>query len=130
MNLRISGSKRLALKVGLGLLGVALGVVGLAHDSEHYRAEIRRTSGGIPHIKADKYGSLGYGLGYAFATDNHCMFANHLTTMQVEDLGIDYTDKRNGLFEAITLEDAQRVAKRLLAPGKMLVTLAGRPEGF
>ena len=77
-------SKRLAFGVGLGLLAVAVGVVGLAHDNEKYRVEIRRTSYGIPHIKADDYGSLGYGLGYAFSQDNHCMFANHLTTISGE----------------------------------------------
>jgi acyl-homoserine-lactone acylase len=81
MGLRISSSKRFAFGVGLGLIALAVGVVGLAHDTERYRVEIRRTSYGIPHIKANDYGSLGYGLGYAFATDNHCMFSNHLTTI-------------------------------------------------
>jgi len=30
-----------------------------------YRAEIRRTTGGVPHIKAKDYGSLGYGYNQA-----------------------------------------------------------------
>ena len=38
-----------------------------------YDAEIRRTEYGIPHIKADDWGSLGYGYGYAYARDNFCM---------------------------------------------------------
>lgn len=38
-----------------------------------YRAEIRRTAYGIPHIKADDWGSLGYGYGYAYAQDNYCV---------------------------------------------------------
>jgi acyl-homoserine-lactone acylase len=29
-----------------------------------YRAEVRRTTGGWAHVKADDYGSLGYGHGY------------------------------------------------------------------
>jgi acyl-homoserine-lactone acylase len=37
--------------------------------------EIRRTSHGIPHIKAGSYEGLGYGYGYAFAQDNLCEIA-------------------------------------------------------
>ncbi|MXX87207.1 MAG: hypothetical protein F4Y71_12190 [Acidobacteria bacterium] len=38
-----------------------------------YRAEIRHTEYGIPHVKADDWGSLGYGYGYAYARDNFCV---------------------------------------------------------
>ncbi|MDE0443860.1 MAG: penicillin acylase family protein [Gammaproteobacteria bacterium] len=38
-----------------------------------YQAQIRRTAYGIPHIKADDWGSLGYGYGYAYAQDNFCV---------------------------------------------------------
>ena len=38
-----------------------------------YQAEIRRTEYGIPHIKADDWGSLGYGYGFAYAQDNYCV---------------------------------------------------------
>ena len=38
-----------------------------------YRAEIRRTEYGIPHVRADDWGSLGYGYGYAYARDNFCV---------------------------------------------------------
>ncbi|MEH6584131.1 MAG: penicillin acylase family protein [Halioglobus sp.] len=38
-----------------------------------YSAEIRRTEYGIPHIKAENWGSLGYGQGYAFAQDSYCI---------------------------------------------------------
>ncbi len=67
---------------------------------------------------------------YALRFDTSTKIANHLTSMQVDELGIDYTDKRNSLFEAVTLEDTRRVAKRLLGPGQMLVTIAGRPVGL
>ena len=67
---------------------------------------------------------------FALRFDTSTKIANHLTMMQVDELGIDYTEKRNGLFEAVTLEDTKRVAKRLLEPGHMLVTIAGRPTGF
>jgi|AntAceMinimDraft_5_1070358.scaffolds.fasta_scaffold01450_1 acyl-homoserine-lactone acylase len=38
-----------------------------------FSAEIRRTEYGIPHIKADNWGSLGYGYGYAYSQDNFCV---------------------------------------------------------
>ncbi len=45
-----------------------------------YRATIVRTAYGIPHITARDFGSLGYGYGYALASDNLCtMAAGYLT---------------------------------------------------
>ena len=38
-----------------------------------YRAEVRRTTYGIPHVHAEDWGSLGYGFGYAYAQDNFCV---------------------------------------------------------
>ncbi len=38
-----------------------------------FSAEIRRTEYGIPHVSADDYGGLGYGIGYAYAQDNFCV---------------------------------------------------------
>ncbi|MGL5113695.1 MAG: M16 family metallopeptidase, partial [Beijerinckiaceae bacterium] len=67
---------------------------------------------------------------YALRFDTSTKIANQLLMLQVEDLGIDYTDRRNALFAAVTVEDATRVAKRLLGEGNMLVTVAGRPVGF
>ena len=58
--------------------------------------------------------------------DTSTKIAEQLVQIQLEDLGMDYIDKRNGLVEAVTLADVQRVAKRLLNGG-MLVTVVGRP---
>ncbi|WP_233806556.1 penicillin acylase family protein [Paraburkholderia sp. HP33-1] len=49
-----------------------------------YRAEIRRTALGIPHIKADDWGSLGYGYGYVQAQDNLCTMAESFVTYRGE----------------------------------------------
>ena len=45
--------------------------------------------------------------------------------IQLDHLGIDYIHKRVQLIDAVTLEDARRVAKRLLDAG-LLVTVVGR----
>jgi zinc protease len=59
--------------------------------------------------------------------DTSTKIASQLVLMQVEDLGIDYIDRRNALVEAVTLADVERVAKRLL-DGGMLVAMVGRPQ--
>jgi acyl-homoserine-lactone acylase len=40
-----------------------------------YDTEIRWTSYGIPHVKANNWESLGYGFAYATATDAVCVIA-------------------------------------------------------
>jgi zinc protease len=64
---------------------------------------------------------------YALRFDTSTKIAEQLVQIQLEDLGIDYIDKRNGLVEAVTMADVKRVAKRLLEGG-MLVTVVGRPQ--
>jgi acyl-homoserine-lactone acylase len=49
-----------------------------------YRVQIQRTTGGIPHITAHDWGSLGYGDGYAFAQDNLCTLADAFVTVNGE----------------------------------------------
>lgn len=56
--------------------------------------------------------------------------AGMLVGMQLEDLGIDYLDRRNDFIEAITLEDARRVARRLYAPDRLTVVIVGQPQGI
>ncbi|MBN9368889.1 MAG: penicillin acylase family protein [Comamonadaceae bacterium] len=53
-------------------------------DSAHYSAEIRRTTMGVPHIKASDWGGLGYGYGYAQAQDNLCTMADSFLTYRGE----------------------------------------------
>ncbi|MDQ1812811.1 acylase [Massilia sp. CCM 9210] len=49
-----------------------------------YAAEIRRTAHGVPHIKAEDDGGLGYGIGYAYAQDNICLMAERIVTANGE----------------------------------------------
>ncbi len=66
-----------------------------------YDAEIRRTSFGLPHITADDHGGLGFGIGYAFAEDNLCVFARRLLQVNAEQsryLGASEANVRSDLF--------------------------------
>lgn len=47
----------------------------LMPENGEYRASIRRTTDGVPHIKADDLASAAFGLGYAQAKDNVCLLA-------------------------------------------------------
>ena len=49
-----------------------------------YQATIVRTAYGIPHITAAGYGSLGYGYGYAFASDDLCTMAEDYVTVEAQ----------------------------------------------
>ena len=55
--------------------------------------------------------------------------AGMLAGMQLQDLGIDYLDRRNSFIEAVTLQDARRVARRIYQPDDLSVVVVGRPEG-
>ncbi len=69
-----------------------------------YDAQVTRTPLGIPHVKsnrADDFGSIGYGLGYAFSEDNLCVLLDDIVTIRGERaqfFGRDgtYTIQANG----------------------------------
>ncbi len=67
---------------------------------------------------------------YALRFDTSTKIAGQLVHLQTEGFGVEYLDERNRLIAAVTMEDAKRAAKRLFGDAKLLVTVAGRPEGM
>mgnify|MGYP005842868955 CR=1 FL=1 len=67
---------------------------------------------------------------YALRFDSSSAIAGQLAAIQFEDLGLDYVERRNSLIEAVTLEDIERVAARLLRPDAMRIAAVGRPQGI
>ena len=67
---------------------------------------------------------------YPLRYDSSGKIAQQLLAIQQENLGIDYVNKRNDLVNAVTLEDAKRVAKRLIQPDALTISIVGRPEGI
>ncbi len=65
---------------------------------------------------------------FALNLDTSTKVAALLVQFQLDDLGIDYISRRQQIIAAVTLDDAKRVAKRLL-DGGLLVTVVGKPEG-
>ena len=53
-------------------------------EGSEYDVQIRWTSYGIPHVKADNWASLGYGFAYATATDAFCVIAHEVVLVAGE----------------------------------------------
>ncbi len=67
---------------------------------------------------------------YALRFDSSVKIANTLLWIQIEDLGMEYIDKRNSLVEAVKLDDVKRVAAQLIKPGNLIITVVGQPVGL
>ncbi|MCX7217520.1 MAG: penicillin acylase family protein [Burkholderiales bacterium] len=84
----------------------------------HYHAEIRRTSLGVPHIKADNWRNLGYGYGYAQAEDNLCTMADAFITYRGERslyLGAEAGPLNGSTLEAAANLDSDFYHKHIIS---------------
>jgi acyl-homoserine-lactone acylase len=95
-----------------------------------FNAELARTSHGVAHVRADDFRGLGYGLAYAYAQDNVCMFADSLLTVRGERSRFFGPDQRatrrvNGEYGAasdffdLKNEDSDFFFKGYLDPGQL-----------
>lgn len=62
------------------------------------------------------------------AFDTSSKLAQALLQYQFDRLPIDYIEKRNALVDAVTLEDARRVAKKLWGQGLLTVIVGRAPQ--
>ncbi|HET6390524.1 pitrilysin family protein [Hyphomicrobium sp.] len=67
---------------------------------------------------------------YALRFDTNSKIASQLLGLMQEGFGPDYVENRNKLIDAVTVEDAKRVAARLLKPDDLVVTIVGKPTGL
>lgn len=66
---------------------------------------------------------------FALRLDTTDKIAETLVAMQMDHLGLDYLDRRNALIEAVTKEEVDREAKRLLDTKNLTFVVVGQPEG-
>lgn len=76
-----------------------------------YSAELMRSAYGVPHVIADDYGGIGYGLGYAAAQDNACMIFERDLTLRGErarylGAGEDGANIASDLYHRAALDSA------------------------
>ncbi len=113
---------------GLFLGGVSTRNDRAAETLEIIVAEIKRIATDGPtadELEKTKRFLIG---SYPLRFDTSGKITANLLDIQIENLGIDYIDKRNALIEAVTFEDIRRAARRFLAEVKLLVMLVGQPE--
>ena len=148
MRISVRGGRRPLLALTLGMAALLAGCNGDGDDGGEpaatYRAEIRRTTMGVPHIKAPDWGGAGYGYGYAQAQDDLCTIANSMLTFRGErsrHFGTDATIPFQGtigqprnldadFYHRHVLNDA--VMQRLIAaqPDKLKQLVAGFAAGY
>ena len=62
------------------------------------------------------------------ALDTSAKLAAGLLQYQLDQLPIDYLEKRNALVDAVTLDDAKKAAKRLWGDGLITVIVGRVPQ--
>jgi zinc protease len=102
----------------------------MAESLSIIRAELKKMADNGPAAEdldaAKKYLTGSYALRF----DTNAKIASQLLGLLQEEFGTDYVEKRNAIIEAITLDDVKRVAKRLLKPDGLIVTVVGKPVGL
>jgi acyl-homoserine-lactone acylase len=73
-----------ALVAAATVLSTVSAAPGAAEPGHGLAADIRYTEYGVPHITARDFSGLGYGYGYAAATDNVCLLAKVYTTVNAQ----------------------------------------------
>jgi zinc protease len=109
---------------GLGTANAAVGqAIGLV------REEIARMAAGDVDAAALADAKTYLTGSFPLRLTSNDQIASMLVSMQVDDLGIDYLERRNDYIEAVTLDDVRRAARRLYRPDQLLTVVVGDPEG-
>jgi len=66
---------------------------------------------------------------FALRFDTSARIAGQLLSYYLDGLGIDYIDRRNELFAAVTIEDVRRAARRIFGAGPGVVVRVGPKAG-
>ncbi len=133
----IREERGLAYSVGLGLgaldhAGLVSGGTSTRTDQadqvvEIIEQEIRRYADDGP-TEDELERAKNYLIGsYALRFTTSSRIANQLLFIQLDDLGIDYVDRRNDLIADLTIEDVRAAAARLFAEGGFTIVRVGQP---
>jgi len=106
--------------------GVATKTDAMAKSLEVIRSQLEQVSKDGPRAEeladAKTYLTGSYALNFTSSG----AISGQLLGLQMQDLPIDYVDTRNAKVDSVTLDDIKRVARKLLQPGKLIVTVVGK----
>jgi len=92
------------------------------------RAEWAKLAGGdITQAELDAAKTYMIGA-YPLRWDGNGSIASIMVGMQINGFPIDYPKTRNDLVRALTLDDVNRVAQRLLQPDQLQIFVVGQPD--
>lgn len=105
-------------------------------DRDAYRVDIRWTDYGIPHIEAEDWASLGYGVAYATAHDAICVLAEEIVTVRGERArffgahsdGVD--NVANDVFQRLLIDPELLAHHRTGAPREIAAMNRGYRDGY
>jgi len=93
--------------------------------ANRFSANIRWTQFGIPHIKADDWDSLGFGVGYAYAWDNICTLADDFVMIDGERSKYFGPDETHGIIDSFTVSNRENdFAMKLLINDTKMASFA------
>ncbi|PJA61095.1 MAG: peptidase M16, partial [Rhodobacterales bacterium CG_4_9_14_3_um_filter_71_31] len=117
-------------RAGLYMGGVGTANERVAESLDVIRAEWRRMAEqGVTAEELQKAKQYLTGA-WPLRFDGNAKIASMLVGLQRDGFGPEYLDQRNGLVEAVTLDDIARVAAQWLKPDALRFVVVGQPEGL
>ena len=117
-------------RAGLVMGGVASANARVAEALEVIRGELARLrEDGITEDELRDAKTYINGA-YPLRLDSNTAIAQSLVAIQLEDLGIDYMERRSSYIDAVTTADIRRVARRLIRLDELIVVVVGDPAGL
>lgn len=100
---------------------------------ERYNVSVRWTDHGVPHVRAQDWGSLGYGFAYAVATDAVCTLAREFINVRGEQsrfFGPEEGRREADIFHKAVITDQALKHAAARMPQEMVAMQEGYVAGY
>jgi acyl-homoserine-lactone acylase len=100
---------------------------------DRYNATVRWTAHGVPHVRAEDWGSLGYGFAYAVATDAVCTLAREFINVRGEQskfFGPEEGRREADIFHKSVITEQELITAAARMPAQMAALQEGYIAGY